>query len=331
MSEAEATQFCNLLQLSLPGFSWSADTVKMFLAGMYLQHAFSHWTQKSLLSLGIWWENMGVDYQMVPMWFDTKSGNTKRLANNNAPNLLNYPEYCLPLAKKWYQKLVLLNAARPLGTKRNAFLYIVANQVTLHNHVIAEPALLLLKHTHNHSTFGVPGGQQDANDNNSYRSVEAGLLVTALREFAEEVLAIEGDGARTKQIQACNHMRAHVASDPIETLSATDNMAAFKMRVPDSFAFETFAARYNRNINPKASRGTKQNTHISKEMSGYAWVTKSAIENAVNAKPKPRVDEYGNLLVKDTEGHELPVRNWTLGRVKDGNWTPNSILGKIFS
>ena len=329
MSEAEATQFCNLLQRGLLGLSLSADAVKMFLTGKYLHHPFSLWTQESLRSLGMWWENLGVDNQMVPMWFKTKSGNTKRLANNNAPNLLNYPEYCLPMAKRWH--LLLLNAARPRGTKRNAFLYIVANQVTLHNHVIAEPALLLLKHTHNHSTFGVPGGQQDANDNNSYRSVEDGLLVTALREFAEEVLAIEGDGARTKQIQACNHMRTNVASDPIEPLNVTDNMAAFKMRVPDSFAFETFAAGHNRNINPKASRDTKQNTHISKEMSGYAWVTKSAIENAVNAKPKPRVDVYGNLLVKDTRGHELPVRNWTLGRMKDGNWTPNSILDKIFS
>tara|TARA_B110000858_G_scaffold105199_1_gene120305 strand:+ start:8409 stop:9572 length:1164 start_codon:yes stop_codon:yes gene_type:complete len=332
LSVQEANEFCHLLDCALDDvfMSWPGGkkVVVRYVTGEYADHPFSTWSAKEISDLGVWWENIGVDAfpRIVKMWFTTKSKQGKRLANNNATNLLNYPEYCMPMVHEWLQYLRHVNT-KPPWTQGRAFLYIVADKVSLSSTTIHEQALLLVKHKYDHGSFGVPGGLEDKGDQLGKLCHQDALLVTAKREFAEEVLNIENGTSVQKEAVAdtLSLPGAHFK----QLVRGSQHMVAFGVRVDDSFKFEKRVAKYNKNVNPKSSRAEKREVRMSKEMQGYAWVTKSAIENAIRDKTN-RLDEYGRLYVEDTTGTLLPVRRYVLGSMEGCEWIPNKWWERIF-
>lgn len=332
LSVQEANEFCHLLDCALGDvfMSWpeGKKVVVRYVTGEYADHPFSTWSAKEILDLGVWWENIGVEAfpRIVKMWFTTKSKQGKRLANNNATNLLNYPDYCMPMVHEWLQHLRHVNT-KPPWTQGRAFLYIVADKVSLSSTTIHEQALLLVKHKYDHGSFGVPGGLEDKGDQLGKLCHQDALLVTAKREFAEEVLNIEKDTLTQKKAVADT---LSLPGAPFKQLvRGRQDMVAFGVRVDDSFKFEKRVANYNKNVNPKSSRAEKRKVQMSKETHGYAWVTKSAIENAIRDK-RNRLDKYGRLYVKDTTGTLLPVRSYVLGSMKGREWIPNKWWERIF-
>lgn len=207
-----------------------------------------------------------------------------------------------------------------------AFIFVVADGYPEKR--INEPVLLLLSHKHHHGAFGVAGGLQDDSDIQG-RNAAAALQVTAMREFVEEFLAIE---KKTQQKMAANMMVA-LSNAPLSGSVYTGHntkadMGTFVLRVPSAVDFERAASLLNPKIIPDASRQQKRNTHISDEMAGYAWVSKSAIAYAVNNNI---LDKHGQLQVKDTQGVPLSVRDYSLGiKHRGSRFQANKLTQDLF-
>ena len=102
-------------------------------------------------------------------------------------------------------------------------------------------------------------------------------------------------------------------------------MGTYVMRVHSALDFEKMSAMFNDNIKHGASRKDKLKVpFLSTEMNGHAWITQSAIREAVNTLT---IDNYGRLLVKTTHDPNvrLPIRDYVLGHydTKTGQWKPN--------
>ena len=351
LSAAEAKEFCDLLDCYMRsayghGFrQWpeGRKAVVLYVTGAYLQYPYSYKTIKdALLPLGVWWENWGVDvgFRGPQMWFSTSSGQ-KRLANNNAGNLLNYPDYCLPMVREWLDSLrsMKIKNVVPWQSKQS-FIYIVADHYTHNQKTMPEPVLLLLAHRQDKSNrvlWGIPGGMQEFEDV-QLCPLDA-FVACAKRKFAEEFLSLEKSvpgypsgypgGLLQAQKDAVRQLFSN-ASKPIKSLfvSRDGTMAGFRVCFADSFTLEKMARRFNERIDPHDSRTNQRTTRISKEMNGYAWVAKSAIDTAIATN---RLDRDGNLLVCDMGGAMLPVRPYTLGRMQGQWWVPNRTLSRVFS
>ncbi len=354
MDRGDAERFCNLLECYMrmeirDSYRWPPDqrrAVMSYLTGEYTRYASSSpRIQDMLLLLGSWWENQGVDNNFVSMWFATTHDYLKRLANNNARNLLHYPDFCIEIVRKdWMPTLELrLGVNIPVSHKR-AFLYVFADRYVHLNTVVDEPVVLLLAHGGNSggpTLWGVAGGEQEASDQGGSVCPLRAFSVNAKREFAEEFLNIDAKtvrgGVSAKEAQK-GALEAILDKKNISHamersyISRNRTMAGFRVCFKSSLALEEIASRFNARIKPTASRTTQRQTQLSSEIVGFAWVAKSQVMRAANAS-QPPLDAHGNLLVTDTGGAQLAVRPYVFGRMgrRSGRWKPNASLAKLFA
>tara|TARA_B100000963_G_scaffold311812_1_gene288926 strand:- start:6038 stop:6799 length:762 start_codon:yes stop_codon:yes gene_type:complete len=198
--------------------------------------------------------------------------------------------------------------------------------------------LLLLRHKFPRGAFGVPGGLQDKDDKDQDHP-DLSLVATAKREFAEEVLGIEMPKNTTREQKAA--VRDFVAMTDLDNLEELRTIrdganqhavAWYRMRVQRTSAFERLAAKWNLMFNPDARVDTKRVTFLSTEMHGYAWVSFDAVNEATR---NPVLDHWGNLQMRDADGHTLSVRDGVFG-VYDSTsnrWTrhPQSFFDQLYA
>ena len=353
MDRRDAERFCNLLECYLRmefrdsyRMSWDQRRAVMsFLTGEYTQYASSSRRIEDMLpELGMWWENQGVDFSFVPMFVTTEHGYVKRLANNNARNLLHYPDICIEIVRNdWMPALESRLGVNIHFSRKRAFLYVVADRYVHLNTVVDEPVVLLLAHGGNSggpTLWGVAGGEQEASDQGGSVCPLRAFSVNAKREFAEEFLNIDaktvrgGVSAKEAQKGALEAILDKTnISRPMERfyVSRDRTMAGFRVSFKSSLALEEIASRFNARINPTASRTTQRQTRLSSEIVGFAWVAKSQVVRAATAS-QPPLDAHGNLLVTDTGGAQLAVRPYVFGRRgrRSGRWKPNASLANLF-
>lgn len=226
----------------------------------------------------------------------------------------------------------------PSTSQGRAFVFVIADAYPEKN--IDEPLVLVLKHKNDYNAYGLPGGLQDPSDYGK-------LLTTALRELAEEWLNIPKtvwDNNANKMVDNQKKQKNDVMSlmfmspsydgirgRTLELHPKDAPMGIYVMRVPSALHFEKMSARFNSNIDPALRRQEKQKVDISKEINGYAWITKSAIKEAVDEKI---TDNFGRLMVKTTHdpNKRLPIRNYVFGKMKkNGTWEPNRFTQEFIS
>ena len=223
-----------------------------------------------------------------------------------------------------------IGAPAAANKRGRAFVFVIADGYPEKG--IYEPLVLVLRHKGQHGAYGIPGGLQDASDHGK-------LLTTALRELAEEWLNIpkESKDPKTKKVvdnqqvqkfavkmllQQAYEMEEHPTRPP---------MGTYVMRVHSALDFEKLSAMLNDNIKHGASRKDKLKVpFLSTEMNGHAWITRSAIKEAVETLT---LDNYGRLLVKTTHDPnvQLPMRDYVFGTMKGGTWRPNSFTRSFLS
>ena len=101
-------------------------------------------------------------------------------------------------------------------------------------------------------------------------------------------------------------------------------MGTYVMRVHSALDFEKMSAMFNDNIKHGASRKDKLKVaYLSSEINGHAWITQSAIREAILNQ---HLDNYGRLLVTTTHDPsvQLPIRDYVFGHYgSKGRWEPN--------
>ena len=202
-----------------------------------------------------------------------------------------------------------------------------------------DPLLLLVRHNYPgaRNVYGVPGGLQDPDDQTMYGNPS--MRAAAGREFAEEVLGLEGEFTAGHRKEAFAQFVAMTDHDELEEFAAittdvgggsTHTTKLYRMHVPMASVFEERMAKWNLAVNPDARVDVKRITTLSSEMTGYVWLRKSAIVAAVNS---PVLDRWGNLQVRDPTGGVLSVRNMVLGQYKQNEmpqWQNLDVHSKIF-
>ena len=115
-----------------------------------------------------------------------------------------------------------------------------------------------------------------------------------------------------------------VRGSTIEMHPTRPPMGTYVMRVHSALDFEKMSAMFNDNIKHGASRKDKLKVpYLSTEINGYAWITQSAIREAIATQT---LDNYGRLLVKTTHDPNvrLPIRDYVFGHYgATGGWEPN--------
>jgi len=210
-----------------------------------------------------------------------------------------------------------------------AFVFVIADGYPEKG--IHEPVVLVLRHKGQHGAYGIPGGLQDASDHGK-------LLTTALRELAEEWLNIPKEVKDPKTHKKVDNQQAQkfavqtllqqsydgVRGSTINLHPTRPPMGAYVMRVHSALDFEKMSAMFNDNIKHGASRKDKLKVaYLSSEINGHAWITQSAIREAILNQ---HLDNYGRLLVTTTHDPsvQLPIRDYVFGHYgSKGRWEPN--------
>lgn len=221
--------------------------------------------------------------------------------------------------------------------RNRAFIYVVADRLG-DEESTNDPLLLLVRHNYPaaRNVFGVPGGLQDPDDLTDAGNLS--LRVAAKREFAEEVFGLESDNTAAQRKEAVTQIIAMSDQNDLEELERTTETidgqshttGLFRLRVPRTSVFEERVAQWNLAVNPTAGVDVKRITSLSSEMTGYAWVRKSAMEEAW--RNGPVLNRWGNLQLRDTAGGTLSVRDmvllryWPASRTID--WQP--VCRKLF-
>lgn len=208
-------------------------------------------------------------------------------------------------------------ASTPGTVKKRAFLYIVAD--TLGWGQNTTPALMVIGHTDSKGTitqWGVPGGQQDRDD-------AGDLMVTAVREFMEEVLIQKNPSQAAVQ----GIILALQSIATVSVLSATPEMMTVMVRVQSAQMFE--AALMTKVFGSASTASQKANVFLSKETKGVTWLTLDAINKAVlsnNHKPTGQTLVYSRAL-----NDILATRPYTIGRFskQTGRWAPSAAMSMI--